>query len=67
MRDAEQEDAVEEGPVSRTSGEPEKQEVVDLEDGKCVEAVLAPDIILIVLMRDVEQEDAVKEGPVSRT
>ncbi|KAE8975893.1 hypothetical protein PR001_g25572 [Phytophthora rubi] len=27
------EDAVKEGPVSRTSGEPEKQEVVDLEDG----------------------------------
>ncbi|KAE9088256.1 hypothetical protein PF007_g20045 [Phytophthora fragariae] len=54
------------GPVSRTSGEPEKQEGVDLEDGKCVKAVFASDIILIVLMRGVEQEDAVKEGPMSR-
>ncbi|KAE9060358.1 hypothetical protein PF010_g30249, partial [Phytophthora fragariae] len=56
-------DAVKEGPVSRTSGEPEKQEGVHLEDdveqedGKCVEAVLASDVTLIVLIRDVEQED----------
>ncbi|KAE9271364.1 hypothetical protein PF008_g30374 [Phytophthora fragariae] len=48
---------VKEGPVSKTSGEPEKQEGVDLEDGKCVEAVLASDVTLIVLMRDVEQKD----------
>nr|KAE8933836.1 hypothetical protein PF009_g16174 [Phytophthora fragariae] len=29
-------DTVKEGPVSRTSGGPEKQEGVDLEDGKTV-------------------------------
>ncbi|KAE9287858.1 hypothetical protein PF008_g26291 [Phytophthora fragariae] len=46
-----------EGTVSRTSGGPENQEGVDLEDSKYVETVLASDVTLMVLMRDVEQED----------
>ncbi|KAE8984623.1 hypothetical protein PF011_g20707 [Phytophthora fragariae] len=43
------------GPVSRTSGEPEKQEGVDLEDGGRGEGGTHE-----------QDEDAVKEGPMSR-
>ncbi|KAE9276571.1 hypothetical protein PR003_g29027 [Phytophthora rubi] len=50
-------DAVKEGPVSRTSGEPEKQEAVDLEDGGRGEGGA----------REQDVGRAVKEGPVSRT
>ncbi|KAE8986506.1 hypothetical protein PR002_g22334 [Phytophthora rubi] len=50
-------DAVKEGPVKRTSGEPEKQEAVDLEDGGRGEGGA----------REQDVGRAVKEGPVSRT